>query len=139
LGIPNTKLNSGTSIADLPTESGKPPVIQSKKLCMSELKIIHFLKISGAIAEEKKVEFENTIRYAIGRLNDQCLVRQLSAGILENGGYYFFTEWVTEPALKKFILSEEYHLIRTAYDVLGVLQKIEIGYNVQIQTILINC
>jgi hypothetical protein len=105
---------------------------------MSELQIIHFLKISGMIVEGRQREFENTVRYACGLLPDQCLVKNLSAEIFATDVYYFFSEWETESALRKFIRSEEYQLIRTAYDVLGVLYKIDIGYHVEIKTIHIN-
>jgi hypothetical protein len=105
---------------------------------MSELYTIHFLKISGMIADDRKSEFENTVRYACGLFPDECLVKNLSAGIFEADTYYFFSQWATETALRKFIQSEEYHLIRSAYDVMGDLEKIEIGYDVEIKTIHIN-
>jgi hypothetical protein len=105
---------------------------------MSDLSIIHFLKISGMIAQKKKREFENTVKYACGLIPDECLEKTLSAEIFEYHTYYFFTSWSTETALRKFIHSEEYQLIRSAYDILGVLYKIEIGYHVEIKTIRIS-
>jgi hypothetical protein len=105
---------------------------------MSEMRIIHFLKISGMIANDKKPEFEKTVRYTCELLPDECLVKNLSEESFYAGTYYFFSEWNTETALRKFIQSDEYHLIRSAYDVLGVLRKIDIGYNVEIKTIRIN-
>jgi quinol monooxygenase YgiN len=105
---------------------------------MSDLSIIHFLKISGMIVQHKKREFENTVKYACGLMPYECLEKSLSAEIFSADTYYFFSEWSTEDALKKFVQSEEYQLIRSAYDVLGVLHKIEIGYHVEIKTIRIN-
>ena len=105
---------------------------------MSELRVIHFLKISGFIAEDRKPEFENAVRYACGLLSSECVAKNLSCEIIGNELYYFFSEWVTEPALRKFTQSEEYQLIRSAYDVWGVLQKIEIGYHAEIKTIRIH-
>jgi len=105
---------------------------------MSELDIIHFLKISGVIVQHKRPEFESTVKYACGLIVHDCLEKSLSVGVFSTNTYYFFSEWVSETALKKFIQSEEYQLIRTAYDVLGFLQKIEIGYHVAIKTIRIN-
>jgi hypothetical protein len=105
---------------------------------MSDLSIIHFLKISGMIAQHRKREFENTVKYACGLMPDDCLEKTLSVEIFADDTYYFFTEWSTEPALRNFTQSEEYQLIRSAYDVLGVLHKIEIGYYVEIKTIRIN-
>jgi hypothetical protein len=105
---------------------------------MSELQIIHFLKISGMITDLRKREFENTVRYACELFPEECLVKNLSAKIFAADTYYFFSQWTTEAALRKFIQSGEYQLIRTAYDVMGVLEKIEIGYHVEIRTIYIN-
>jgi hypothetical protein len=90
------------------------------------------------IAQNRKREFENTVKYACGKMPDECTVKNLSIEILANDTYYFFSEWTTEIALRKFIWSEEYQLIRSAYDVLGVLHKIDIGYHVEIKTIRIN-
>ncbi|HSZ35197.1 MAG TPA: hypothetical protein VK772_17910 [Puia sp.] len=105
---------------------------------MSDLSIIHFLKISGMIVQHKKNEFENTVKYACGLIVDECLEKNLSAEIFERNHYYFFTSWSTETALRKFMHSEEYQLIRSAYDIMGLLHKIEIGYHVEIKTIRIN-
>jgi len=90
------------------------------------------------ISDFKKREFENTVRYACGLFPDECIARNLSAKVFSADTYYFFSQWTTEAALRKFIQSEEYQLIRTAYDVMGVLEKIEIGYHVEIITIHIN-
>jgi hypothetical protein len=89
------------------------------------------------IVEHRKREFENTVKYACGLIPDECTEKNLSVEIFTADTYYFFSEWTTEPALKKFIQSEEYQLIRSAYDVLGVLHKIEIGFHVEIKTIQI--
>ena len=105
---------------------------------MSELQIIHFLKISGMISDFRKREFENIIRDVCELFPDECLVKNLSAKVFAADTYYFFSQWNTETALKKFIQSEEYQLIRTAYDVMGVLEKIEIGYHVEIKIIHIH-
>jgi hypothetical protein len=112
--------------------------ITEQREAMSECHTIHFLKISGMIADDSKREFVNTIRHACGLFQDDCLAKNLSAEIFATDAYYFFSQWITETALRKFIQSEEYQLIRTAYDVMGVLEKIEIGYNVEIKTIRIN-
>ena len=90
------------------------------------------------IVQHKKREFENMVKYACALLPEECLDKILSVEIFTDNTYYFFSEWATEPALRKFIQSEEYQLIRTAYDVLGVLHKIEIGYHAEIKTIRIN-
>jgi hypothetical protein len=105
---------------------------------MSELSRLHFLKISGTVDPQKKMEFESAIKFACGLMLPQCIERSLSTEILFGHQYYFFTSWFTENALRKFMQSEEYQLIRSAFDALGTLRKIEIGYNLVIKTIHIH-
>ena len=105
---------------------------------MSDLSIVHILKISGVIAQHRALEFESTVKYTCRIMPEECLEKTLSSDIFEKGVYYFFARWSTEAALKKFIDSEEYQLVRSAYDALGVLEKIEIGYHVALKTIRIN-
>ncbi len=99
---------------------------------------LHFLKISGWAYEHKKFELENTVKFACGLVSDECIERSLSMESLFGDKYYFFTSWITEEALRKFIESEEYQLVRSAFDALGVLQKIEIGFDNKITTIFIH-
>jgi hypothetical protein len=104
---------------------------------MTGLSRIHFLKISGLVDRLKKNEFENTVRFACGMMSAECTTKSLSAELLFGNEYFFFTSWSTEEALRLFVQSDEYQLVRGAYDALGLLQKIEIGYNVEIKRILI--
>lgn len=105
---------------------------------MSELSIMHFLKITGQIDRQKKNEFEGTVKFACALISPECTERSLSVEILFGDNYYFFMSWSTEKALRLFMQSNEYQLVRSAYDALGVLEKIEIGYNAEIKTILIH-
>jgi hypothetical protein len=105
---------------------------------MSETTKMHFLKISGIVTLAKKREFEHTIKFASELLTRDCVEISFGNEIFQRDAYYFFTCWVSAQALKKFMSSEEYHLIRSAYDALGLLHKIEIGYDVEIKTIRIN-
>jgi hypothetical protein len=105
---------------------------------MSEISIIHFLKITGLIDGDKKNEFEQTVKFACTLMSTQCMESNLSADITFDNIYYFFISWSSENALKIFFESNEYQLVRSAYDALGLLQKIEIGYNAEIKTIHIH-
>jgi hypothetical protein len=105
---------------------------------MSEFSSIHFLKITGLINRQKKEEFEGTVKFACALVSPDCIERSLSAERLFGDQYYFFVSWLTEEALRIFIRSNEYQLVRSAYDALGVLEKIEIGFNAQIKTIHIH-
>jgi hypothetical protein len=105
---------------------------------MADMNIIHFLKISGMILQHRKHEFENMVKYACGQLPEECIEKNLAIEISDAATYYFFAAWCSETALRKFIASEEYQLIRSAYDAMGILHKIEIGYHAEIKTIHIN-
>jgi len=99
---------------------------------------MHFLKISGVVERTKKIEFEQTVKFVFGQFTADCMERSLSAEIFDEDTFYFFTTWKSEDALKKFMESEEYQLVRGVYDALGVLEKIEFGYGAEINTIHIN-
>jgi hypothetical protein len=102
---------------------------------MSEISVIHFLKITGMIDGQKKDEFERTVKFVRGLLSSECIEHSLSTDTNSDDTYYYFISCSSEKALKVYIESNEYELVRSAYDVLGVLQKIEIGYNAEIKTI----
>jgi hypothetical protein len=105
---------------------------------MPEKSKMHFLRISGIVKRIKKYEFENTVKFVFRLFTDDCIEHSLAAEIQSKNAYYFYTSWKSEAALKKFMESEEYQLVRGAYDALGVLEKIEFGYDVEINTIRIN-
>jgi hypothetical protein len=104
---------------------------------VSETSKMHFLKISGIVHGIKKPEFEQTIKFVFGQVTKDCIERSLAAEVQSENAYYFYTTWKSEVALKKFMESEEYQLVRGVYDALGVLEKIEFGYDVEINTIRI--
>ena len=104
---------------------------------MSEFSSIHFLKITGLIERQKKDEFEVAVDFAYAQLPTGCTEKSLSVEKLFDERYYFFVSWATEKALTSFIQSNEFQLVRSAYDALGELQKIEIAYHAEIKTILI--
>ena len=81
----------------------------------------HFLKVSGDIAGNKGKEFEQTIRFVFNQLPPECIDRTLSLDIQHDGHYCFFSLWLNEGALKRFLNSEEYQLISGAYDALGMM------------------
>lgn len=87
---------------------------------------------------QKKNEFEGTVEFACGPMHSECIERSLSVEIAFDDVYYFFIAWSSEKALRIFMDSNEYQLVRSAYDALGALQKIEIGYHTEIKTIHIH-
>jgi quinol monooxygenase YgiN len=94
---------------------------------MSGYHATHFLKVSGAIAGNKGKEFEQTIRFVFNQLPPECTERTLSMDIHHEGHYYFFSQWLNERALKKFLNSVDYQLISGAFDALGNMEESVFG------------
>jgi len=88
---------------------------------MNGYQATHFLKVSGDIAGNKGKEFEQTVRFVFNQLPPECIERTLSLDIHNEGHYYFFSLWLSERSLRKFLNSEEYQLISGAYDALGAM------------------
>ena len=105
---------------------------------MIEIDDMHFVKISGMVSDSKKSEFIHTVKFACNLMSTACMERSLSNEMLEENTYYFFSSWSTESALQEFMQSNEYQLIRGAYDAIGTLNKIEFGYGNKIRRIRIN-
>ena len=78
-----------------------------------------FLIISGQIVQSKKKEFEQTFRLALSVKTEDCLVYNLSADISKDGYYHFFSLWMSDEALKRFMDSTDYELMNGAFHVLG--------------------
>ncbi len=90
------------------------------------------------IERQRRQEFEQMVKFACGLVPNQCTEKNLAVEIFGGDEYYFFTSWLSDTALRTFLQSEEFFLIRTAFDTMGALKKIEIGYDVEIKTIHIN-
>jgi hypothetical protein len=79
----------------------------------------HFLRISGDVPDNKRREFEQTFKFVFNQLPDDCIERSLSADVFEDGHYHFFSLWLTGTAMKLFMSSVEFQLLRGAYFTLG--------------------
>jgi quinol monooxygenase YgiN len=90
---------------------------------MDERHPLHFLKISGDIGNNKEKEFEQTIRFVFNQLPDDCIDRNLTQDTFNMGHYVFYSVWHNERALLKFMKSEEYDLIKGAFETLGFYEN----------------
>jgi hypothetical protein len=86
---------------------------------MEEIQCGKFLKISGEISHSKKKEFEQTIRFVFNQMPQECLEQNLAMDVYNENRYYFFTLWKDEKSLVKFMETNEYHLIKGAYNALS--------------------
>jgi len=86
---------------------------------MEKITSNHFLNISGEVGYNKKREFEQTIKFIFNQLPSECIHRCLATDIYKEHHYFFLSTWIDERSLSRFIESEEYQLIKGAFDVLG--------------------
>jgi hypothetical protein len=94
----------------------------------------HFLRISGDVPENKRKEFEQTIKFVFNQLPDECIEHSLSRNVFVDGHYDFFSLWVTGSSMKLFMASVEFQLLTGAYFTLGDEEKIVHGPMADIQT-----
>ena len=83
----------------------------------------HFLRISGDVPENKRREFEQTFKFVFNQLPAECIEHSLSNDVFVDGHYHFFSLWLTGRAMKLFMSSVEFQLLRGAYFTLGDEEK----------------
>ena len=94
----------------------------------------HFLRISGDVPGNKRKEFEQTLRFVIHQLPEECIEHSLSADVFVDGHYHFFSVWITANAMKIFMASVEFQLLTGAYFTLGTDEQTVHGPVADIQT-----
>jgi hypothetical protein len=92
------------------------------------------LKISGTIGAAKHKEFEQTIRFVLNLLPPTCIASHLSQDVFRPDMYHVFTLWITSNDLARFKDSNEYQLIRGAFQALGFLDMALEGDLAEAQT-----
>ncbi|HTS43038.1 MAG TPA: antibiotic biosynthesis monooxygenase [Puia sp.] len=91
---------------------------------MNEKQSVHFMKMSGDIGRGKEKEFEQTVRFVFNQLPDECIERSLAQDIFNKGHYSFYSVWHDQNSLFSFLKSEEFQLIRGAFDSLGHFENV---------------
>lgn len=88
---------------------------------------LYFLKISGDVRIGKHREFQQTIQFIINQLPKQCVSHNLAVDIHNTQLYHFFTVWQSDEALTAFRESNEFNLLKGAFQTLGVYGETLIG------------
>jgi hypothetical protein len=88
---------------------------------------IYLLKIFGTISSAKQKEFEQTIRFAVNLLPSSCISSHLSMDVFNSNTYHFFTLWRSPADMAAFRRSNEFDLIRGAFQALGFLDRSFVG------------
>jgi hypothetical protein len=85
-----------------------------------EKKHSYFLKISGSIAIGKQREFQQTVQFIFNHLPADCVIHNLALDLHVSNLYHLFTLWETEQSLQAFRSSNEFELLKGAFQTLGV-------------------
>ena len=83
----------------------------------------HFLRVSGDVPENKRREFEQTLKFVFNQLPGECIEHSLSLDVFVAGHYHFFSIWISARSMKDFMASMEFQLITGAYFTLGGEEK----------------
>ena len=84
----------------------------------------HFLRVSGDVPENKRREFEQTLKFVFNQLPPgDCIEHSLSEDVFVDGHYHFFSIWISGKSMKAFMASMEFQLITGAYFTLGGEEK----------------
>jgi quinol monooxygenase YgiN len=84
---------------------------------------IYSLKITGSIIGEKHKEFQQTVQFVFNHLSPGCLVHALALDVFQPNVYHLFTMWNSKEALALFKISNEYQLLKGAYQTLGLYES----------------
>src|SRR5688572_9051796 len=84
---------------------------------------IYFLKITGSISWEKHREFQQTVQFVFNHISAGCLVHVLALDVFKPDLYHLFTMWSSREALAIFKRSNEYQLLKGAFQTLGLYES----------------
>ncbi len=84
---------------------------------------LYFIKISGAIRDEKRKEFQQTIQFIFNHLPSECLGRSLALDVHISDLYHLYLLWSSESSLLNFKKSDEFELLKVAYKTLGAYKE----------------
>lgn len=80
---------------------------------------LYFLKISGTVSAGKQREFQQTVQFVFKQLSPSCLNHNLTLDVHTVELYHVYTLWDSEAALHAFKKSNEFELIKGAFQTLG--------------------
>jgi len=84
---------------------------------------MYFLKLSGYIPKNKKIEFEQTYRLAVTQIPRACEEYNVLKDALNEDVYYFVSYWPLVSQLQSFSQSAPFHMITGAFAALGELYE----------------
>lgn len=82
---------------------------------------MYYLKISGYIPEDRKLEFEQTCRLAFIQIPRSCREFHMASDLMKEGVYYFSAYWLSNTSLREFTGSSSFIMLVSSFKVLGQL------------------
>ena len=99
---------------------------------------VYFLKISGEVSARNQREFEQTIQFVFNHLSSYCLSHSLTVDVHIPNLYHLYSTWNSEESLYTFRSSENFELIKGAFQTLGSHKETVTGQAADIQLFELN-
>ena len=99
---------------------------------------LYFLKISGTVSAGKQREFQQTVQFVFNHLSPGCISHSLALDVHMHDHYHVYSSWNSEASLTAFKRSNEFELIKGAFQTLGSYKDTMSGRWAQIQLFEIN-
>ena len=99
---------------------------------------LYFLKISGTVSAGKQREFQQTVQFIFNHLSSDCLNHNLTLDVHTPELYHVYSLWNSEDSLYAFRSSNEFELIKGAFQTLGSYRDTMSGPWAKIQLFEVN-
>lgn len=99
---------------------------------------LYFLKISGLINKTKHQEFQQTVQFIFNHLSSACLSHNLALDVNTTNLYHFYSLWQSEDSLLAFKASQEFELLKGAFQTLGQYEETMSGKKADMQLFELN-
>jgi hypothetical protein len=99
---------------------------------------LYFLKISGTVRPGKQREFQQTVLFIFNHLPNTCISRNLALDLHQANLYHIYSLWRSRKALLTFRASNEFELLKGAFETLGVYHESIHGVRTDINLFEVN-
>ncbi len=99
---------------------------------------LYFIKISGQINPSKQKEFQQTVQFVFNHLPSQCIEKSLALDVHHPELYHLYSLWKSEGAVMTFKGSNEFELLKGAFQTLGSYKDTVTGRKANIQLFELN-
>lgn len=93
---------------------------------------LYFLKVSGTVQPAKQREFKQTVLFVFNHLPSSCISRNLALDLHQPDLYHVYCLWRSREALIAFRSSNEFVLLKGAFETLGTYRDAIAGVRTDI-------